>query len=245
MSRHSHWAKIKRGKGSADAARANLFTKLSRLVTVAAREGGGDPAFNFKLRLVLDRAKSEGMSKEAIERAIARGSGVGSGEDIELVTYEGFAPGGAAVIVECLTDNRNRAINEVKQVFRDHGANLGGEGSVRWQFARRGVLRVPLGDPKMAATGRDEVELELIGVGAEDLREEDGELAIMTKVEDLQKTREAAERFGLAVSDAALEWVPQQSVDVPEGQRSSLEGFLVALDALDDVQEVYTNASGY
>ncbi|MBI4142549.1 YebC/PmpR family DNA-binding transcriptional regulator [Candidatus Uhrbacteria bacterium] len=244
MSRHSHWAKIKRGKGSADAARANLFTKLSRLVTVAAREGGGDPAFNFKLRLVLDRAKGEGMSKDAIDRAIARGSGVGGGEVIETVLYEGFAPGGAAVLVECLTDNRNRALGEVKSVFTKQGGNLGGEGSVRWQFERRGVLRVVVNSQR-STVDREEMELALIEAGAEDIREEDGGLVVLTNVEDLQRVREAAERAGLTIADAGLEWIPRQLVDVSEAERGAFEAFLAALDDLDDVQDVYTNARGY
>lgn len=244
MSRHSHWAKIKSGKGSADVKRGALFSKLARLVTVAAREGGGDPSFNFKLRMSVDRAKSEGMPKDAIERAIARGTGTGAGEMIiETVVYEGFAPGGAAVLIECLTDNRNRALGAVKGVFVKQGGTLGGEGSVRWQFQRAGVLRCTLGSPP--TVDQEELELELIGAGAEDIREEDGTLVVITKPEDLQKVREAAERSKVTVTDAGLEWVPKQFADVTDADREKFETFLGVLDDLDDVQEVYTNARGY
>ncbi|MBI4434884.1 YebC/PmpR family DNA-binding transcriptional regulator [Candidatus Uhrbacteria bacterium] len=245
MSRHSHWAKIKRGKGATDSNRGVLFSKHARLITVASREGGGDPAFNFKLRLAVDRAKGDGMPKDAIERAIARGTGTGEGMTMETVTYEGFAPGGAAVLVECVTDNRNRALNEVKAVFRDHGVSLGNEGSVRWQFERRGVLRVAATSPKLQASSREEIELSLIEAGAEDIREEDGGLVVLTAVDGLQRAKEAAEQAGLTVNDAGMEWVAKQSVDVPELDREKLESFLAALDELDDVQEVYTNARGY
>lgn len=245
MSRHSHWAKIKRGKGNADAARGQAFSKLARVITVAAREGGGDPAFNFKLRLVTDRAKAAAMSKDAIDRAIARGTGAGSGASIETVVYEGIAAGGAAVLVECLTDNRNRTLGEVKTVFRDHGATFGNEGSVRWQFQQRGVVRAAASSSQLQASSREGIELKLIEAGAEDIREGDGELVVFTKVEDLQRVREAASAAGHIVSDAGLEWVAKQPIDVPADARERFEAFLAALDELDDVQEIYTNASGY
>ncbi|MDO8621730.1 MAG: YebC/PmpR family DNA-binding transcriptional regulator [bacterium] len=259
MSRHSHWAKIKRGKGAADSNRGALFSKHARLITVASREGGGDPSFNFKLRLAVDRAKSDGMQKDAIERAIARGSSAVAGEIIETVLYEGIAPGGAGVLVECLTDNRNRSLGVVKLVFTKQGGTLGGEGSVRWQFERRGVLRVAAASSKLqvptlrseprhavvGAASREETELTLIEAGAEDIQEEDGGIVVLTKMEDLQRVREAAMAAGLTVSDAGLEWIPKQRVDVSDAQRESFETFLGALDELDDVQEVYTNASGY
>jgi YebC/PmpR family DNA-binding regulatory protein len=238
MSRHSHWAKIKRGKGDADSQRAVLFTKLARLITVAAREGGGDAAFNFKLRLIIDRAKGDGMSKDAIERAIARGIGEVGGAVLETVLYEGIAPGGAGVLVECLTDNRNRALNAVKMACRDHAATLGGEGSVRWQFERRGVVEV---------TGPivDDAELACIEAGAEDIRRDDARTVILTKPEGLQRVREAAIAAGLTVGDAGLEWIAKQHADVPDADRERFETFLAALDELDDVQDVYTNAVGY
>ncbi|MDO8599698.1 MAG: YebC/PmpR family DNA-binding transcriptional regulator [bacterium] len=238
MSRHSHWAKIKRGKGSADVDRGALFSKHARLVTVAAREGGGDPAFNFKLRLAVDRAKGDGMPKDAIERAIARGAGGASGEIIETVLYEGIAPGGAGVLVECLTDNRNRALGAVKTVFTKQGGTLGGEGSVRWQFTRRGVLTIP-------GSLSEEQELVLIDGGAEDIQRGDEEVTVFTATDALARVREGAERAGLTIADAGLEWVPKQRVDVPDGQREQFESFLSALDGLDDTQEVYTNAAGY
>lgn len=245
MSRHSHWAKIKRGKGNADADRGVLFSKHARLITVASREGGADPSFNFKLRLAVDRAKGDGMAKDAIERAISRGAGGGEALAMETVVYEGFAPGGAAVLVECVTDNRNRALNEVKGAFRDHGTSLGSEGSVRWQFAQRGVLRAAAASSQLPAPSRDDIELQLIEAGAEDIREEDGEITVLTGIGDLQRVKEAAERLGLTVSDAGLEWVAKQTIGVPEADHPKFEAFLGDLDELDDVQDVYTNARGY
>ncbi|MBI4433975.1 YebC/PmpR family DNA-binding transcriptional regulator [Candidatus Uhrbacteria bacterium] len=246
MSRHSHWAKIKRGKGAADAQRGKEFSKLARLITATAREGGGDPSFNFKLRLVVDRAKAAAMSKDAIDRAIARGAGGGAdGAVIETVMYEGFAPGGAAVLIECLTDNRNRALGEVKAVFTKQGGTLGGEGSVRWQFAHRGVIRVAVTDAPRSGPAHEELELACIEAGAEDVREEDGMLVVLTAVTDLMKAQEVIQRAGLVMDDAGLEWVATQYADVAESDRDAFEAFLTALDACDDVQEVYTNARGY
>lgn len=245
MSRHSHWAKIKRGKGSADVDRGALFSKHARLVTVAAREGGGDPAFNFKLRLAVDRAKSDGMPKDAIERAIARGAGGTSGEIIETVLYEGIAPGGAGVLVECLTDNRNRALGAVKTVFTKQGGTLGGEGSVRWQFQQRGVIRATLTEERENGRTREQIELALIEAGAEDIREEDGGFVVLTVPNDLQRVREAVERVEFTITDAGLEWIPKQTVEVPTDGREQFDVFVGALEELDDVQEVYTNAAGY
>ncbi|MBI2482921.1 YebC/PmpR family DNA-binding transcriptional regulator [Candidatus Uhrbacteria bacterium] len=246
MSRHSHWAKIKRGKGAADAQRGKEFSKLARLITATAREGGGDPAFNFKLRLVVDRAKAAAMSRDAIDRAIARGAGGGAdGAVIETVMYEGFAPGGAAVLIECLTDNRNRALGEVKAVFTKQSGTLGGEGSVRWQFAHQGVIRTTLTDAVRSGAARDALELACIEAGAEDVREEDGALVICTAVTGLAKAQEVIQRAGLTMDDAGLEWVAKQHTDVAESDRERFEVFLSALDDCDDVQEVYTNARGY
>ncbi|MFH1098798.1 MAG: YebC/PmpR family DNA-binding transcriptional regulator [Candidatus Uhrbacteria bacterium] len=246
MSRHSHWAKIKRGKGATDSARGNLFSKLARLLTVAAREGGGDPTFNFKLRLVMDRARAESMSKDAIERAVARGAGSGADAVIlETVMYEAIAPGGVGVLIECLTDNRNRALGEVKGVCREHQTTLASEGSVRWQFQRCGVVRAALAAEQQSKAAAEQAELALIEAGAEDIREDGGQFIVLTKVENLQKVREAVERIGLSISDAGLEWIPKQVVDVPDAEREKIESFLGALDELDDVQETYTNARGY
>lgn len=253
MSRHSHWAKIKRGKGAADSNRGVLFSKHARLITVASREDGSDPAFNFKLRLAVDRAKSDGMQKDAIERAIARGAGAAGGAIIESVLYEGIAPGGAGVLIECLTDNRNRALGAVKMVFTKQGGTMGGEGSVRWQFRQAGVVRLgeadspdaPAGAGRQSSVDRERVDLQLIEAGAEDIREENDGRVVFTKIEDLQRVREAASAAGLTVTDAGLEWIPKQTMEVAAADRETFEAFLAALDEADDVQEVHTNAAGY
>jgi YebC/PmpR family DNA-binding regulatory protein len=237
MSGHSKWSKIRHSKGSADQQRGKLFSKLARGITVVAKEGGGDPSFNFKLRLAIDRAKAENMPKDAIERAVARGTGEGSdASSFEEVMYEGFAPGGAAVLVACLTDNRNRALGDVRLVFTKRGGNLGNEGSVRWQFEQRGVVRA-------SGAVTDEVELALIDAGAIDIQLEDAAVTIVSSVEDFQRVREAAEAAGLVLGDAGLEWIPKEELVLSDGDREKFETFLGALDDLDDVQDLYTNAA--
>lgn len=243
MSRHSHWAKIKRGKGATDAARGRTFSKLARTIAVASREGGADPAFNFKLRLEVDRAKSVSMPKDAIDRAIGRGAGTGADATAyETVLYEGFAPGGAAALIECLTDNRNRALAEVRLVFTKHGGTLGGEGSVRWQFQQRGMLRIAAPGSPLPPVSREEMELRIIEAGAEDIAPDAEEWVVMTKPENLQHIRDDVARRGFDVRDAALAWAPTQRVVIPEDHRARFDAFVDALDELDDVQEVYTNA---
>lgn len=236
MSRHNKWSKVKNQKGAADQKRAASFSKLARAIAVCAREGGGDPSFNFKLRLVVDRAKAVNMPKDAIERAIVRGTGEGGDAVIVSVLYEGFAPGGAAVLVECLTDNSNRTLADVKQVFSKRGGNFGNEGSVRWMFEQCGVI---------AATGTvsDEQELVLIDAGATDIIRDDGAVTVVAAVEALQVVQEGVGRAGLTVEDAGLRWIAKQETLITDDVRVLFEDFLNALEELDDVQEVYTNAS--
>lgn len=237
MSRHSHWAKIKRGKGASDVARGKAFSKLARLITVAAREGGGDPAFNFKLRLAVDRAKAERMSKDAIDRAIARGAGTGADATVYTTAmYEGFASGGAAVLVDVLTDNTNRALNEVKAVFTKRGGTLGNAGSVRWKFVQRGAVRVT-----RAVT--EEQELAFIDAGATDIARDDDGTTIACMISDLPRVKDAVEAAGLTVEDAGLEWAATQHAEVPAEAQEQFATFVGALEELDDVQNVYHNAA--
>lgn len=243
MSRHSHWAKIKRGKGASDVTRGKTFSKLARLVSVAAREGGGDPAFNFKLRLAVDRAKAASMPKDAIDRAIARGAGTGADAAVYTIAmYEGFAPGGAAVLVEVLTDNTNRALNEVKAVFTKRGGTLGNEGSVRWMFAPRGSVRVVAPSSQLPAASTEDIELKLIDAGASDIERDADGTTIACAVTDLQRVKEAVEKAGLTVEDAVLEWAAKQHAEIPADAQEQFDAFVAALEELDDVQEVYTNA---
>lgn len=247
MSRHSKWAKIKHGKGAADQKRAATFTKLSRAITIAAREGG-DPATNFKLRLTMDLARAAAMPKDTIERAIAKGTGTAEKEGAQLFeeTYEGFGPGGAAFMVEVVTDNKNRAYQAVRKLFSDHGGNLGSPGSVAWMFIRRGVIRLPSQSSLLMGEERrgwEDLELKLIDAGAEDIVAEDEGSTVYTKPEELKSVEEKIRTLQLVPDYAGLEWVPKEKITLPEETRAKLEKFAEALDELEDVGNYYTNAS--
>jgi len=237
MSKHSKWAKVKHQKGATDSKRAAVFTKLARVITVAAREGGGDTNFNFKLRTAVELAQAGSMPKENIERAIKRGIGGGEVENIEEVLYEGYGPGGAAVVVEALTSNRNRTSSNLKHILSVHGGNLGSAGSVIWMFARKSVLRVERSKP----LGESE-ELALIDAGADDIAADSEGVDIMGPIEALNKLREAAEKLGLKVVGAGLEWLPKEIVAVADPEaRGKLEGLFEALDDDEDVNTIYYN----
>lgn len=226
MSGHSHWHNIQLKKGKSDARRAGMFSKLVKNITVAAREGG-DVAFNFKLRMAVDAAKGMSVPKENIDRAIARGSGTGEGGMIEETVYEGFAPGGVAVLVVCLTDNRNRTVSEVKLTASKAGGSIGASGSVMWMFEKKGIVRAPAVD-----------EMALIEAGAEDIAQGDnGIVEIVCEVKDLQKVAAAAGK----IEGAQIAYVAKTTVDVDDAKRVELDAFVEAMEDLDDVDAVYTN----
>ena len=238
MSGHSKWSSIKHKKGAADAKRGKLFSKLARSIIVAAKDGGGDPANNLALQNAIEKAKSYSMPKDNIERAIAKGAGSGADADaFEAIVYEGYGPEGVAVIVEALTDNRNRTASEVRHIFTKFGGNLGTTGAVAWQFERRGVVLVP-------ATGIDEDELFLAAAdaGAEDL-EADGDVFQVTSApESLAAVRESIESAGFAVESAELQLVPKTTVAVEDEVKArQVMRLIEALEENDDVQDVYAN----
>ena len=238
MSGHSKWSSIKHKKGAADAKRGKLFSKLSRGIIVAAKEGGGDPANNLALQNAIEKARSYSMPKDNIDRAIAKGSGAESDADsFETIVYEGYGPEGVAVIVEALTDNRNRTAADVRHLFAKNGGNLGATGAVAWQFERRGVVVVP-------AEGVDEGELLLVAAdgGAEDV-EEDGDVFQVTSApEDLSAVRQAIEAAGMTVDSAELQLVPKTTVSVEdESKARQVMRLIDALEDNDDVQDVYAN----
>ncbi len=238
MSGHSKWSSIKHKKGAADAKRGQLFSKLSRAIIVAAKEGGGDPANNLALQNAIEKAKSYSMPKDNIDRAIAKGSGADADADaFELVVYEGYGPEGVAVIVEALTDNRNRTAADVRHMFAKHGGNLGTTGAVAWQFDRRGVVVVP-------ADGVDEEELLLVAAdgGADDV-EADGDVFQVTSApETLAAVRTTLEQAGFAVDSAGLQLVPKTTVAIEdEGKARQVIRLIEALEENDDVQDVYAN----
>jgi YebC/PmpR family DNA-binding regulatory protein len=238
MSGHSKWSSIKHKKGAADKKRGVLFSKLSRALIVAAREGGGDPANNLALQNAIEKAKSYSMPKDNIERAIARGSGADADANAyETVVYEGYGAGGVAILVEALTDNRNRTASDVRSAFSKHDGNLGASGAVAWQFDRRGIVLVD-------GEGVDEDELMLAAAegGADDIELDGSTFQITAAPESLSGVREAVEAAGFTVENAELTMVPKTTVEVAE--ESTAKKILRLIDALednDDVQDVFSN----
>ena len=238
MSGHSKWSSIKHKKGAADAKRGKLFSKLSRGIIVAAREGGADPAGNLALQNAIEKARSFSMRKDNIERAIQRGAGTGAdAEAFETVTYEGYGPGGVAVFVEALTDNRNRTASDVRHVFAKNDGSLGTSGSVAWLFERKGVVLV-----SADAVDEDELTLAAADAGAEDVELDGSSFQVTTPPDDLAAVRGAIERAGMPVESAQLTMVPKTTVEVED--ESAAKKILRLMDALedsDDVQDVYSN----
>jgi YebC/PmpR family DNA-binding regulatory protein len=238
VSGHSKWSSIKHKKGAADAKRGKLFSKLSRAIIVAAKEGGGDPAANLALQNAIEKAKSYSMPKENIDRAIAKGSGADADASaFETVVYEGYGPSGVAVIVEALTDNRNRTASDVRHTFARNDGNLGGSGAVSWLFERRGIVLVD-------ADGADEDELTLAAAegGADDVALDGSTFQVTSAPEQLAAVREAIEAAGFAVDAAELTMVPKTTVEVAgEGDAKKVLRLIDQLEDNDDVQDVYAN----
>ncbi len=236
MSGHSKWSQIKRQKGTADVKRGAAFTKLANAISVAVREGGKDPVHNVRLRLAIDKARSLNMPKDNIERAVKRGAGELEGQRIEEASFEGYGPEGVAVIVDTITDNRNRTAAEVRKAFHDHGGTLGTVNSVRWMFDRRGVLTVA------SPHDRPTVELAAIDAGAIDVEESDGDVIVMTEPTDLTKVRTALERAGHTITSGELALVPKSMVVPTPAATVRVRELLTTLDDLQDVTHVATNA---
>lgn len=238
MSGHSKWAQIKRQKGANDARKGQLFTKLGREITIAARSGVADPDANFRLRLAIAKAREANMPAENVERAVKRAAGMGEGISIEELSYEGYGPGGAAVLVQVATDNRNRAASDVRNAFTRGGGNLGEAGCVAWLFEPRGVIVVEPGksDP-------DEVALEAIDAGADDAETEDGVVDVYTAPQDLEAVRRQLEARKLKITSAESTMVPKTSLDLADDESLKLLKLMDRLEELDDVQKVYTNVS--
>ncbi|HUK97234.1 MAG TPA: YebC/PmpR family DNA-binding transcriptional regulator [Gaiellaceae bacterium] len=238
MSGHSKWSSIKHKKGAADAKRGQLFSKLSRAILVAAKEGGGDPANNLALQNAIEKARSYSMPKDNIDRAIAKGSGADADANaFETIVYEGYGPEGVALIVEALTDNKNRTAADVRHLFAKHGGNLGATGAVAWQFERLGVVVV-------AADGVDEEELLLAAAdaGADDVEQDGSTFQVTSPPEALSAVREAVEEAGFTIESAELQLVPKSTVSIDdEGKARQVMRLVDALEENDDVQDVYAN----
>ena len=238
MSGPINWYSINHKKGAADAKRGKLFSKLARSIIVAAKEGGADPANNLALQNAIEKAKSYSMPKDNIERAIAKGAGEGTdGANFENIVYEGYGPEGVAVIVEALTDNRNRTASDVRHTFAKFGGNLGTTGAVAWQFERRGVVLVLADD-----VDEDELFLAAADAGAEDLEHDGGVFQVTSAPESLAAVRTAIEEAGFSVDSAELSLVPKSTIAVDdEGKAKQLIRLIDALEDNDDVQDVYAN----
>jgi len=235
MSGHSKWANIKRQKGAADAKRGQLFTKLAREIIVAARQGGASLDSNFQLRLAVQKAKDNNMPADNIDRAIKRGTGETEASALAEVTFEGYGPSGIAIMVQTLTDNRNRTVQDVRRLFTRHGGNMGENGSVSWMFESRGVITVESKD-----SNPDDIALLAIDAGAEDVKTEDSYVEIYTKPQDLEKIRKTIEEKEHVVS-AELSLTAKNTVVLDENKAVQALSFLDDLEALDDVQQVYSN----
>ena len=237
MSGHSKWSTIKRQKGVTDAKRSAVFTKVAREISVAARQGGGDPDANYRLRLAIEKARSVNMPADNIKRTIDKATGGGDAEQYEEIVYEGYGPGGVAVLVEAQTDNRNRTAAEVRSIFTKSGGQLAGSGAVAWQFEPRGLISV-------ASNGVDvdEVALAAIDAGAEDVDTDDDEMVeIYTSPGDLEAVRKALERAGVAVESAEATMIPKQHVDLDSSKARQALRLVELLEDLDDVQRVTAN----
>jgi YebC/PmpR family DNA-binding regulatory protein len=238
MSGHSKWATIKRAKGANDAKRGAMFTKLSREIIQAAREGGADPAMNFKLRLAVQRAKAANVPNDNIDRAIAKGSGAGTeGEQLAEVTYEGYGPGGTAILVTALTDNRNRTVAEVRHRFTRSGGNMGEAGSVGWQFEAKGLITIPLN-----GQDGDDLALQAIDAGAEDVDIQDEVVEIRTEPSNLEPVRKTLESTGVEIENADFAMVPKTLIELDDKTAHQALKLIEALEDLEDVQRVYSNA---
>jgi YebC/PmpR family DNA-binding regulatory protein len=236
MSGHSKWSSIKHKKGAADAKRGKLFTKLARAITVASRDGGPDPEANAPLATAIQKARDASMPKDNIQRAIDRGSGIGSdAATIESILFEGYGPGGAAILVEALTDNRNRASADIRHAFTKHRGNLGEPGSVAWIFEKRGVVAVD------ASRYSEDDLIAAIDAGAEDVREDGEQLRVVCEPSGLSAVREALEQAGVEVESAEVAMEPKSTVLVKGTEAESLLRLVDALEEHDDVNEVHAN----
>lgn len=237
MAGHSHWASIKHKKGAADAKKGKAFSKLARMITVAAKKGGGDPEMNPRLHLAISKARAVNMPKENIERAIHKGTGGAGGEtDLYELLYEGYGPHGVALMVDILTDNKNRTAPEIRKIFERFGGNLGESGCVSWMFDKKGLIVVNCDN-----LNEDDLMMLALESGAEDLQKVGGSFQITCLQSDLYTVKKAIEAKNITVENAEVCWMPKTSIDLDEVSGRKVLGLMEALEEHDDVQEVYSN----
>lgn len=237
MSGHSKWSTIKHKKGAADKKRAKIFTKLIKEITVAARMGGGDPGANPRLRHAIDSAKAQNMPKDNVDRAIKKGTGDMDGVNYEEIMYEGYGPGGVAVMVECLTDNKNRTIADVRYIFNKAGGNVGTDGCVAWMFDKKGVITI-----SKENADEDTLMEVAIDAGAEDIKDEGDSFDVLTAPEDFDAVKDAIDGAQISYELAEISMVPQNTTAVSGKEAEQMIKFMEALDDNDDIQNFYTNA---
>jgi YebC/PmpR family DNA-binding regulatory protein len=236
MSGHSRWSQIKRKKGKADVQRGKLFSKILREITVAAKNGGGDPKANMRLKAAIESAKEANMPQDNIKRAVQKGTGELPGESYEEITYEGYAPGGVAIMVHVLTDNRNRTGPEIRHSFEKFGGNMGASGAVAWMFERKGLIQADA-----EKISEDDVIEKALEAGAADVRRVEKAFEITTAPAQMDAVREAMARAGVPIIEAQVTWTPQSTVRVDGKDATSVVKLIEALEELDDVQSVYAN----
>ena len=236
MSGHNKWSKIKRQKGVEDAKKGQIYTKLTREIIMAAREGGGDSESNFKLRLAIQKAREASMPKDNVERAIERGTGGAEGAVLQEIMLEGYGPSGTAILVQTLSDNRNRTVQEVRNIFTRQGGTMGSAGCVAWMFDSKGIISID-------ASGKDtdDITLQAIDAGADDVRVEDGTIDVYTKPNELEIVKKGLEQKKIMASTAELLMIPKTTVEVEEKAAIQTLKLLDKLEELDDVQKVYSN----
>ncbi len=240
MSGHSKWATIKRKKGATDAARGRLFTRLIKEITIAARDGGGNPDNNPRLRLAIQTAKSNNMPADNIKRAVQRGTGELPGVTYEEVTYEGYGPAGVAILIDTVTDNANRTVSEVRHIFSRHGGNLGQSGSVGWMFQRKGTIGIPRSGQKTPLT-EDDIMAVILDAGAEDLQTESDMFTVTTDPQSFDAVKKALEDREIVLENSSLQMIPQNTVKVTGREAEQLLKLMEALEEHDDVQNVSSN----
>lgn len=238
MSGHSKWATIKRAKAANDAKKGAIFTKLAKLITISAKEKGGDLDTNFSLRMAVDKAKSANMPKDNIKRAIKRGIGeIEGGEILELV-YEGIGPANSQFIVKCLSDNKNRTASEIRHLFNKYGGSLG---SVMWNFSQKGVIRIFAEELKEKNINFEDIELELIDAGADDIQQEEEGITIYTKIENLQTVKKFLESKEIKTESADIEYIANEESEMEDSEKEKIQKLINELEENEDVSDYYTN----
>jgi len=238
MSGHSHFKTVKATKDANDAKKGKIFSKLGRVITIAAKEKGGDILLNAKLKSAIEKAKEFNMPKENIERAIKKGTGELAGESLESVSFEAFGPGQIAIIMEGITDNKNRTLGEVKTILSKYDGKIAGEGAVKWMFEMKGLITLNFNENNKK---KEDLELMAIESGADDISFDDEKLYIYTKTEDLDNIKKTLEEKNLKIEEATLNWTPKEEVTLDEKNKEKLQKLFEALDENDAIQDIYSN----